>query len=67
MLSQIASYNTIAGVGVGHDEVGGAGDIISLDDGRFFFSSRATIRRRVTRLMATRGESTWSKSAQTFA
>ncbi|MFV1969191.1 MAG: ScyD/ScyE family protein [Pirellulaceae bacterium] len=38
MLSEIASYNTIAGVGVGHDEVGGAGDIISLDDGSFFFT-----------------------------
>jgi len=38
ILSQIASYNTITGVGIGHDEVDGAGDIISLDDGRFFFT-----------------------------
>ena len=38
IVSQIASYNTLTAFGTGHDEVGGAGDVVVLDDGRMFFT-----------------------------
>jgi len=38
VISEIASYNTLTEFGTGHDEVGGAGDIVLLDDGRIFFT-----------------------------
>ncbi|MBT8240608.1 MAG: ScyD/ScyE family protein [Acidimicrobiia bacterium] len=38
VVSQIASYNTLTQFGTGHDEVGGAGDIVWLGDGRLFFT-----------------------------
>ncbi len=38
VVSQIPSYNTLTQFGTGQDEVGGAGDIVSLDDGRMFFT-----------------------------
>lgn len=38
IVSQIPSYNTLTSFGTGHDEVGGAGDIVRLDDGRIFFT-----------------------------
>lgn len=38
VVSQIPSYNTLTQFGTGHDEVGGAGDIVSLDDGRMLFT-----------------------------
>ena len=37
-VSQIPSYNTLTAFGTGHDEVGGAGDIVLLADGRIFFT-----------------------------
>lgn len=36
--SPIPSYNTLTEFGTGHDEVGGAGDIVLLDDGRMFLT-----------------------------
>jgi DNA-binding beta-propeller fold protein YncE len=38
LFSQIPSYNTLTAFGTGNDEVGGAGDVVLLDDGRFFFT-----------------------------
>lgn len=38
VVPQIPSYNTLTEFGTGHDEVGGAGDIVSLGDGRVFFT-----------------------------
>lgn len=38
LFSQIPSYNTLTAFGTGQDEVGGAGDIVLLDDGRVFFT-----------------------------
>jgi DNA-binding beta-propeller fold protein YncE len=38
IFTRIASYNTLTAFGTGHDEVGGAGDIVLLDDGRIFFT-----------------------------
>ncbi len=38
VVSQIPSYNTLTQFGTGQDEVGGAGDIVSLDDGRLLFT-----------------------------
>ena len=38
VISQIPSYNTLTAFGTGHDEVGGAGDIVVLDDGRIFLT-----------------------------
>lgn len=37
-VSEIPSYNTLTLFGTGQDEVGGAGDIVRLDDGRVFFT-----------------------------
>ncbi len=38
IISQIPSYNTLTQFGTGHDEVGGLGDIVWLDDGRLFLT-----------------------------
>ncbi|MDH4277278.1 MAG: ScyD/ScyE family protein [Acidimicrobiia bacterium] len=38
VVSQIPSYNTLTQFGTGHDEVGGAGDIVSLGDGRMLLT-----------------------------
>ncbi len=38
IFSELASYNTLTAFGTGNDEVGGSGDIVLLDDGRFFFT-----------------------------
>lgn len=38
IFSQVASYNTLTEFGTGHDEVGGLGDIVVLDDGRMFMT-----------------------------
>ena len=38
VVSQIPSYNTLTEFGTGQDEVGGAGDIVSLGDGRIFLT-----------------------------
>ncbi len=38
IISQIPSYNTLTQFGTGHDEVGGVGDIVWLDDGRMFLT-----------------------------
>lgn len=38
MISQIPSYNTLTAFGTGHDEVGGTGDVVVLEDGRMFFT-----------------------------
>ena len=38
IISEISSYNTLTAFGTGHDEVGGAGDIVALEDGRLFFT-----------------------------
>lgn len=38
VVSQIPSYNTLTLFGTGHDEVGGADDIVLLEDGRIFFT-----------------------------
>jgi len=38
IFSQVASYNTLTEFGTGHDEVGGLGDIVLLDDGRMFLT-----------------------------
>ncbi len=38
IFTQMASYNTLTAFGTGHDEVGGTGDIVLLDDGRMFIT-----------------------------
>lgn len=38
IISQIPSYNTLTQFGTGHDEVGGVGDIVRLDDGRLLLT-----------------------------
>ncbi len=38
IITQIASYNTLTQFGTGHDEVGGMGDIVGLDDGTMFLT-----------------------------
>lgn len=38
IVSQLPSYNTLTQFGTGQDEVGGAGDIVSLGDGRMFLT-----------------------------
>jgi DNA-binding beta-propeller fold protein YncE len=38
IFTQILSYNTLTAFGTGHDEVGGTGDIVLLDDGRMFIT-----------------------------
>jgi DNA-binding beta-propeller fold protein YncE len=38
VVSQIPSYNTLTQFGTGHDEVGGAGDIVALGDGRMLLT-----------------------------
>ncbi len=38
VISQIESYNTLTAFGTGNDEVGGASDIVVLDDGRVFLT-----------------------------
>lgn len=38
IISQIPSYNTLTQFGTGHDEVGGVGDIVWLDDGRLLLT-----------------------------
>ncbi len=38
IFTQIPSYNTLTAFGTGHDEVGGTGDIVLLDDGRMFIT-----------------------------
>jgi hypothetical protein len=38
IFSQLPSYNTLTEFGTGHDEVGGTGDIVLLDDGRMFIT-----------------------------
>ena len=38
IFSQVASYNTLTEFGTGHDEVGGLGDIVLLEDGRVFLT-----------------------------
>jgi DNA-binding beta-propeller fold protein YncE len=38
IFSEVASYNTLTQFGTGHDEVGGLGDIVLLEDGRIFLT-----------------------------
>ncbi len=38
MLTQLPSYNTLTTFGTGHDEVGGTGDVVVLDDGSMYFT-----------------------------
>ncbi len=38
MITQIPSYNTLTAFGTGHDEVGGMGDVVVLDDDRMYFT-----------------------------
>jgi glucose/arabinose dehydrogenase len=38
IFTQIPSYNTLTVFGTGHDEVGGTGDVVLLDDGRMFIT-----------------------------
>lgn len=38
IISQIPSYNTLTQFGTGHDEVGGVGDIVWLNDGRLLLT-----------------------------
>jgi DNA-binding beta-propeller fold protein YncE len=38
IISRIPSYNTLTQFGTGHDEVGGVGDIVWVDDGKLFLT-----------------------------